>query len=102
MTFAPGETSKTLTVEVLDDSVHETAETILVTLSNPAGGAIVGARNVATLTIDDDDPEVPTAQGPFYLAEGATGFFALDFAIVNPNAAPATPAVVEAYDFKES
>ncbi|MYB29013.1 MAG: hypothetical protein F4X38_07720, partial [Acidimicrobiaceae bacterium] len=55
--FAPGETSKTITVDVLDDDVHEPDETFTVTLSNPTEASI--GRATATGTIKDDDPEEP-------------------------------------------
>lgn len=64
LTFADGETTKTFTVPVADDTADEGRESFGVELSNPTGnvnaGAIV-ARRTATLTIDDNDapPVVP-------------------------------------------
>ena len=55
LTFAAGETSKSLTVAVLDDSSAENNETFTVTLSNPTGGATLGDTTVCTVTIVDDD-----------------------------------------------
>ena len=53
--FLEGETSKTISIEILDDGVPEPDETFTVTLSNPAGVAL--GRAAATGTIMDDDPE---------------------------------------------
>ena len=55
LTFAAGETSKSLTVAVLDDSSAENNETFTVTLGNPTGGAALGSPSVCTVTIIDDD-----------------------------------------------
>lgn len=89
VSLADGETSKTFPVIILDDTVDEPDETVALSLSSPTGGASIGATSAATLTITDDDDPVPNAKGPFYLAEGSTGFFDLDFAVGNPNPAPA-------------
>ena len=55
--FLEGETSRTISIELLDDGVHEPDETFTVTLSNPTGAAL--GRAAATGTIRDDDPEIP-------------------------------------------
>jgi len=57
--FAPGETSKTIPVSIIDDSYLEGAETFSVKLSN-AVGAMLGAPSTATVTIIDND----LANGP--------------------------------------
>jgi hypothetical protein len=56
LTFATGVASRTIVVPIVDDSINESPETFTVTLSNPTGGAILGAPSVATVTITDNDP----------------------------------------------
>lgn len=55
LTFAPGETEKTLTVQIINDDVLEPAETFHLTLSGPTGNSTLGGQSSATLTIGDDD-----------------------------------------------
>ena len=54
LTFAAGETQKTVSVAVLDDAHDEGEETLTLTLSNASGARI--ADNVATGTIANEDP----------------------------------------------
>ncbi|HEY3323310.1 MAG TPA: tandem-95 repeat protein, partial [Planctomycetota bacterium] len=58
LTFSPGETTKTLSLSVIDDDLREGDETIVVSLSNPRG-AVLGAIASHTYTIIDDEP-LPT------------------------------------------
>lgn len=55
VTFAPGETSKTVSIPVLDDAQIETRETFTVVLSNPSAGATLGRPAQATVTVRSDD-----------------------------------------------
>src|SRR5207244_13585398 len=55
LTFAPGVTSHTIALAVVDDALDELNETVLVTLSNPTN-ATLGATATHTYTINDDDP----------------------------------------------
>ena len=53
MTFAPGETSKTVAVSVLDDAIDEGEETFTLTLSDPSGAELADAEAVGTITNSD-------------------------------------------------
>ena len=54
LTFLPGERSKTIRVDILDDTHDEGAETFTLVLSNASGGLIVDGR--ATGRIENHDP----------------------------------------------
>ena len=54
VTIAPNETSKTITVNLVDDDTSESTETFKVQLSQPVD-AQLGANTEATITINDDD-----------------------------------------------
>jgi hypothetical protein len=59
LTFAPGETSKTITLLISEDSHVEGNETFTVNLSNTTGGS-VGTPGAATVQIIDDPVEPTT------------------------------------------
>lgn len=53
LTFGPGETAKSVTVDLVDNASHENAETFQFRLSSPVGAALGIATT--TVTINDDD-----------------------------------------------
>jgi hypothetical protein len=62
VSFAAGDAvAKTISVPIADDDAAETDETLTLTLSAATGGASLGARRSATLTILDDDPPAAPA-----------------------------------------
>jgi CSLREA domain-containing protein len=56
-TFAVGESSKTLTIQLSQDSFVEGPESFTVALSNPTNAAALGAPSTATINIADDVTE---------------------------------------------
>lgn len=55
LTFAVGEASKSLAVEILNDEVPENTKTFKLVLSNPTGFATLQAPYEAIVTIEDND-----------------------------------------------
>ena len=78
LTFVAGETARTLTVATADDTLHEQAETFLVTLSSATNATLEGGGNTlaGTGTINDNDvlPEVSIADATA-VVEGAPAEF---------------------------
>lgn len=59
ISFTPGQTSKTVKIKLIDDSLVESNETVILTLSAPVNAAL-GSTPVHTRTIIDND-SAPTA-----------------------------------------
>ena len=74
LTFAPGETSKEVELELVDDEIAEDDETVMLALSDVRGGTL--AEGVATGTIADDDraPTVSVADATAAEGEGRLVF----------------------------
>ena len=62
LTFSAGQTSKTVNVAVLGDSIYEPDETFFLDLSAASGATL--ARSTATGTITNDDPAPPPPTNP--------------------------------------
>ena len=74
LTFAPGETRKTVNVPILDDNVEDSGETFFVELSNPSGASLMpGYTKGAPVEILNDEAHLdglsvegaPGAGGPW-------------------------------------
>jgi hypothetical protein len=70
--FGPGETSRSFSVIILDDSFQEGDETVLLSLKNSRGPVKIGEPSAATLSIlDDDQPgEVRFETANYSVTEG--------------------------------
>jgi hypothetical protein len=77
VTFAPGETSKPVTVLVNPDTVDEPDETFTVTLSAPAGAGLVDPTGIGTITDDDRD-------GTFSCTGTAANVIGITAGVANP------------------
>ena len=73
LTFAAGETSKTITISVAGDTLDEPHETVFVMLSMPQRATVARATGTGTINDDDDAPTVTLALSPTSIMEsGAT------------------------------
>ena len=77
VTFAPGETRKTIAVSVLHDSIDESTETFDVVLSNPSGATLADATGVGTIagSAMPMPPTGPPAAGGDYIDLMTFGMF---------------------------
>ena len=71
LTFAPGESTKTVSVLVRGDTVNEADETFQLLLSNPVNATLV--RSAAVGIIKNDDPLPSLAINDALVSEGAAG-----------------------------
>jgi hypothetical protein len=69
VSFAAGETSKTVSVPIIDDSLVEGSETVLLSLSSPSSGATLGSPSSATLTIVDNDKAFAFSSATYSVGE---------------------------------
>ena len=73
LTFAAGETSKTVSVPVLPDGHDDGGETLTLTLSNPSGARIADATATGTITNDGPIPQAWIARFGRTVAEQVIG-----------------------------
>ncbi len=65
VSFAPGETSQTISIPIIGDTAPEANETFTVTLSNPVNGSIGDGSGTGTITNDDGAAYYNLAGGSF-------------------------------------
>ena len=94
LTFAAGDTSKTVTVAVTGDTTDEPNETVGVTLSGATNATISTAAGTGTITDDDDAPTVTLALSPVSIAEGgASNASTVTASLDHPSSAETTITV---------
>ena len=98
LTFAPGETAKTVTVQVNGDTTVEPNETFTVNLASATGDAtITDPQGVGTIVNDDQAVIIPPSRvsiGDVSMAEGNAGQTAFQFS-VSLDAPQTTPVTVD-------
>src|SRR5262249_46114318 len=79
LTFDPGQTSQTVTVSVLGDTLSEASETFTLNLSSPTNATLIQAQG--TTTISDDDPLPSLSVNNVSVVEGNSGTTAATFTV---------------------
>ena len=79
LTFAPGDTEKTVTVQVTGDTLDEPNETVAVTLSSTSNASLGTATGSGTITDDDAAPSASISSPS--VAEGDSGTATLAFVV---------------------
>ncbi len=74
LTFAAGDTTKTIGVTVAGDSLDEADETVVVTLSSATNASISTPTGTGTITDDDDPPSLSVADSSADESEGSMDF----------------------------
>jgi chitinase len=86
LTFNPGETSKTVPVTIINDSLAEDDETFTLHLSNATGGiAIDDPTGIATIQNDDPDPKVSVANASVLEGDVGTTTLSLPVTLSGPS-----------------
>jgi hypothetical protein len=91
LTFTPGQTTKTVTVNAKGDTTDEIDETFAVNLTNAVNATITDAQGTGTITDDDLPPTL--SLGNASVAEGDTGTSPITFTVFLSGASGKTVAV---------
>lgn len=91
LTFAPSETSKTITAAVIGDTINEANETFVVNLSNPSNATVADGQGQATILNDDSAPSL--AIGDVTVNEGNSGVTSAIFSVTLSAASSQTVTV---------
>jgi uncharacterized repeat protein (TIGR01451 family) len=91
VTFAPGQTTKTVSVLVNGDNTTEPNESFVVNLYNPTQGAVTDSQGLGTITNDDANPTI-TINDPS-VVEGNSGSTNMPFVITLSNPTSITLSV---------
>jgi uncharacterized repeat protein (TIGR01451 family) len=79
LTFTPGVTTTTFTVDIINDVLDENDETVLLTLTNPSAWEL--GNGTATLTIVDNDAAPSVVLDDVQVAEGDSGTTPMTFEV---------------------
>jgi len=91
--FAPGETSKTVDITIIDDALREDKESFRLTLSSPTGGISLGTKSTSEVHINDNDPFPLVSVTDSTVVEGDSGTTAAAFTVTLSTASGQTVTV---------
>ena len=97
LTFAPGESSRTLSVSLLDDAVYEREENFGLELSSPVNAALGTSTATGTIVDDDRAAKAPT-KGRVLLFEPSANADRQGFVRIINHSGEAGEILVEAVD----
>ncbi|MGH3371547.1 MAG: Calx-beta domain-containing protein, partial [Nocardioidaceae bacterium] len=80
LTFAANQTTATFTVDLVTpaDALPEGNEIVILTLSNPRGGATLGPRSTAVLRILDDESTLQFSSVTYSITEGSSALITVE------------------------
>lgn len=79
LTFTGGQTSKSVSVPIVQDALSEDTETFTVDLSNASGAPVTAPQGVGSISDDDPDPSVSVDD--VSIVEGAAGTASATFTV---------------------
>ena len=82
--FAPTETSKTITIQITDDDIHEAVERFFVDLANPSGATESGTAGRTEVHITSEESEPTASMDDVTVVEGA-GTMRLTLTLSHPS-----------------
>jgi len=92
LTFAPGETTKTITVNTIGDTKTEDDETFTVNLAGETNATIPGSRSATGTILDDETPTLTITNSS--VIEGSEGTTQMKFTVTLSKAS-STPVIVK-------
>ncbi len=93
LVFNQGETTKQISITILNDSIYELQESFALNLSSPTGGATLGTPSTHTLFVSDDDSPPQLAINNVTVNEPLSGTATANFTVTLTGATTATATV---------
>src|SRR5207237_4582499 len=91
LSFAPGETSRTVAVAVNGDTTFEPDEGFTVDLSNAVHATISDAQGAGTVTNDDPQPSISVGDVAANEGDSGTTNFSFTVSLSNPSSQTVAP-----------
>ncbi|MCT7949625.1 hypothetical protein NG798_07485 [Ancylothrix sp. C2] len=75
--FAPNETTKIVTIPIINDNLFEAQKAFNLTLSNPSTGTTIGGQSTSILLLNDDDTSLEFSNSSFTVNENGNSVSAV-------------------------